>query len=176
MPTTTPLTDAINALTSYSNTVTGQSDQTLSEAVATLAAGYGGGGGGLELIDTITIAENTRGYSLDVTTYTSHDIIVVCFDSLNIAPAQDWLYTTWNTTTPSGGSYVPKSTMMTGIHVLGYKAGNDNEIRWLWESYNGSSPLSKSESASLQNIFMYAYSASNYIAAGSVIKVYGANL
>lgn len=40
----TPLTDAINALTSYSNTVTGASDTTLSDAVATLAAGYGGGG------------------------------------------------------------------------------------------------------------------------------------
>lgn len=44
MPTTTPLTDAINALTTYSNTVTGASDTTLSDAVATLAAGYGGGG------------------------------------------------------------------------------------------------------------------------------------
>lgn len=43
MPTTTPLTDAINALTTYSNTVTGESDTTLSDAVATLAAGYGGG-------------------------------------------------------------------------------------------------------------------------------------
>lgn len=42
----TPLTDAIEALTTYSNTVTGASDTTLSEAVATLAAGYGGGGGG----------------------------------------------------------------------------------------------------------------------------------
>lgn len=42
---TTPLTDAINALTTYSNTVTGASDTTLSDAVATLAAGYGGGGG-----------------------------------------------------------------------------------------------------------------------------------
>ena len=41
----TPLTDAINALTTYSNTVTGASDTTLSDAVATLAAGYGGGGG-----------------------------------------------------------------------------------------------------------------------------------
>lgn len=40
----TPLTDAINALTTYSNTVTGASDTTLSEAVATLASGYGGGG------------------------------------------------------------------------------------------------------------------------------------
>lgn len=40
-----PLTDAINALTTYANTVTGASDTTLSDAVGTLAAGYGGGGG-----------------------------------------------------------------------------------------------------------------------------------
>ena len=39
-----PLTDAITALTTYANTVTGASDTTLSEAVATLANGYGGGG------------------------------------------------------------------------------------------------------------------------------------
>ena len=48
MPTQTPLTDAINALTTYANTVTSASDTTLSDAVATLAAGYGGGGGGNE--------------------------------------------------------------------------------------------------------------------------------
>lgn len=40
-----PLTDAINALTTYANSVTGASDTTLSEAVATLAEGYGQGGG-----------------------------------------------------------------------------------------------------------------------------------
>ena len=39
----TPLTDAINALTTYSNEVTGASDTTLSDAVQTLASGYGGG-------------------------------------------------------------------------------------------------------------------------------------
>lgn len=38
-----PLTDAIEALTTYANTVTGASDTTLSDAVATLANGYGGG-------------------------------------------------------------------------------------------------------------------------------------
>ena len=45
MPTQTPLTDAINALTTYANTVTGKTppDTTLSDAVATLASGYGGG-------------------------------------------------------------------------------------------------------------------------------------
>lgn len=38
---TTPLTDSINALTTYANEVTGASDATLSEAVHTLASGYG---------------------------------------------------------------------------------------------------------------------------------------
>ena len=42
---TTPLTDAINALTQYANETTGASDTTLSAAVGTLVAGYGGGGG-----------------------------------------------------------------------------------------------------------------------------------
>lgn len=49
MPTTTPLTDAINALTQYANETTGQSDTTLSDAVGTLVAGYGGGG--VSLVD-----------------------------------------------------------------------------------------------------------------------------
>ena len=51
----TPLTDAIEALTTYSNTVTGASDTTLSEAVATLASGYGGGGGMEYVSGTATI-------------------------------------------------------------------------------------------------------------------------
>lgn len=46
----TPLTDAINALTTYANSVTGASDTTLSDAVDTLAAGYGGGGGSTDSV------------------------------------------------------------------------------------------------------------------------------
>ena len=42
----TPLTDGINALTAYANEVTGASDTTLSDAVETLVAGYGGGSSG----------------------------------------------------------------------------------------------------------------------------------
>ena len=42
----TPLTDSINALTTYANEVTGASDTTLSDAVHTLVDGYGQGGGG----------------------------------------------------------------------------------------------------------------------------------
>ena len=40
----TPLTDSINALTTYANEVTGGSDTNLSDAVHTLASGYGRGG------------------------------------------------------------------------------------------------------------------------------------
>ena len=39
----TPLTDSINALTRYANETTGASDTTLSDAVGSLVAGYGGG-------------------------------------------------------------------------------------------------------------------------------------
>lgn len=41
----TPLTDSINALTTYANSVTGESDTNLSDAVYSLASGYGQGGG-----------------------------------------------------------------------------------------------------------------------------------
>lgn len=58
----TPLTDSINALTAYANEITGGSDTNLSDAVHTLASGYGGGSEEL-----ITIPENnlTNSTNLD---------------------------------------------------------------------------------------------------------------
>lgn len=53
----TPLTDTINALTTYANEVTGASDTNLSDAVHTLASGYGGGGGSV-LTVTLTLTNN----------------------------------------------------------------------------------------------------------------------
>ena len=50
----TPLTDAINALTTYANEITGKSDTTLSSAVGSLADGYGGGG-----VDWLTYHSDT---------------------------------------------------------------------------------------------------------------------
>lgn len=50
----TPLTDAINALTTYANSITGKSDTNLPDAVQSLADGYGqGGGGGMTATGTI---------------------------------------------------------------------------------------------------------------------------
>lgn len=45
---TEDLADGIEAMTTYSNEVTGESDTTLSDAVRTLADGYRGGGSGVE--------------------------------------------------------------------------------------------------------------------------------
>ena len=59
MPTATPLTDAINALTQYANETTGASDTNLSDAVGTLVAGYGGGGGSSYTL-SIENATNTK--------------------------------------------------------------------------------------------------------------------
>lgn len=73
MPSNTPLTDAINALTQYANETTGQSDTTLSDAVGTLVAGYGGGGG-----DTLAQrATNT------LVNYSSNDITAVVANLFN---------------------------------------------------------------------------------------------
>lgn len=59
----TPLTDAINALTTYANSVTGASSTTLSDAVDDLVAGYGGGGGGISIdwanITLVTVGANS---------------------------------------------------------------------------------------------------------------------
>lgn len=71
----TPLTDAINALTTYANSVTGASDTNLNDAVHTLADGYGQGGGtenvtlnivdSLGAVDTVYIPPNATWTGLE---------------------------------------------------------------------------------------------------------------
>lgn len=66
----TPLTDAINALTAYANETTGKSDTTLSDAVESLVAGYGGGGGvSLEDVLNCTISGDIVFSATRVTDY-----------------------------------------------------------------------------------------------------------
>lgn len=50
------LTPKIEALTAYANEITGKNDTTLSDAVASLADGYGGGGGISQGIEIVTDA------------------------------------------------------------------------------------------------------------------------
>ena len=58
----TPLTDSIEALTTYANQVTGASDTNLSDAVYTLAQGYGGGGGTSNMSDLLKARFEKQGY------------------------------------------------------------------------------------------------------------------
>lgn len=58
----TPLTDSIEALTTYANQVTGASDTNLSDAVYTLAQGYGGGGGTSNMSDLLKARFEEQGY------------------------------------------------------------------------------------------------------------------
>ena len=177
MPTTTPLTDAINALTQYANETTGASDTTLSDAVGTLVAGYGGGGGGISLLETITVTTDTRAVDIDMTPYVDYDIVIILFDTLTI-PSGDWLYTVRNGSSPSGGVYTASQSLFKGVHIIiAELAGSINSgktKREIFETSNGAQVYAATEPA-LTNYYLYTYSASRHIAAGSVIKIYGAN-
>lgn len=87
----TPLTDAITALTTYANEVTGGSDTTLSAAVGTLAAGYGSGGewssdgialntepsGAITLSSSVTSIGNYAFYGKPVTSISGSGITII---------------------------------------------------------------------------------------------------
>ena len=69
-----PLTDSINALTTYANEVTGASDTTLSDAVHTLASGYGGGGSGSVKTGTF-VGDGTK--EVDLSIGFEPDVIII---------------------------------------------------------------------------------------------------
>lgn len=169
MPTTTPLTDAINALTTYSNTVTGASDTTLSDAVATLAAGYGGGAGAVSLLDTVTVSADTRTFNLDFTPYTSYDFLLVYGDVT--LSAADWLYFVRNGSSPSGGTYTNQSLAhQYGIVFMRVKPIGEND-RYAMPASNG---FDVSNTVT-NNVYIYCYTASHTMLAGSKFTIYGGN-
>ena len=55
----TPLTDSIEALTTYANQTTGASDTNLSDAVYRLVQGYGSGGDSAFEIEEVVVGENS---------------------------------------------------------------------------------------------------------------------
>lgn len=75
--TTTPLTDAINALTRYANDTTGAGDTNLSDAVGTLVAGYGGGSSAPVLLYkwdlTKSLTDEVGGFAVTITNATQDE-------------------------------------------------------------------------------------------------------
>lgn len=116
----TPLTDAINALTTYANSVTGASDTTLSDAVDTLAAGYGGGGGGSipKLVEQVnftpeTTLTNTNRASVQLTAMPNKAYMVVVYvNSFPAADESETLALLYNAIGSSGSAYTANGIIL----------------------------------------------------------------
>lgn len=170
MPNATPLTDAINALTTYANETTGAGDTNLSDAVGTLIDGYGGGGG-VSLLGEVTIQSNVRGYNLDLSAYQNYNFFFVYLDAE--LTASDWLYYVKNGTSASGGFYDNSATVHKGICAFQF-----NPAIAYTDVCNG--VLSRnsfvlSQTDAITNLYIYTYVATKYIKTGSKIKIYGGN-
>lgn len=117
--TTTPLTDAINALTTYANETTGASDTDLSSAVATLVAGYGGGGTDYApslLMNTATsytssevttLRHGAFSYNTNLVTIDLPECLSIDTDSISHADKLEHLY-------------LPKCKAFSGMSCIGY--------------------------------------------------------
>lgn len=121
MPTTTPLTDAIQALTTYANETTGASDTTLSEAVGTLVAGYGGGGGGTK---TYVVKDGViqDGYSF-VT------------ENCTVTEEDGYLFINGNSNNQYQAAYTPSIDVPSGtLYIVAELAEVDGHYGWTWEN------------------------------------------
>jgi len=136
-----------------------------------------GGGAAISLLDTITVPANTRAVNIDMTPYTSYDIVLIFFDPLNV-PDNDWVYTARNGTSPSGGLYTAQQRVFEGLHIVIAELAGSISVgvtkREIIENASGVQAYSPND-PTLTNYYLYTYNANKYIEAGSVIKIYGGN-
>lgn len=166
----TPLTDAINALTTYANSVTGESSTTLSDAVDDLVAGYGGGGGsGMPLLKTETIPADTRYVSIELAPYIDKSFVILVID-FELTEA-DWLYYAINASEPQTANNYGLQNGITH-RTIAFLHGNLGDCgqttlipssSYVFGKYNGT----------INNLMINAYSASKLIKAGSTYSIYG---
>lgn len=174
---TTPLTDAINALTTYSNTVTGASDTTLSDAVATLAAGYGGGGGGgaFTLIDTVTLESNSRTMQVDFTAeMLTYDLLLIVLDGQQVSA--DWIYFALNSDPSTSGNNYSTQQQPFKFPYLFMRSPQNNYEQFTWYGrLDEYFTTAKSNSVGWSGLSYFKFKGySKDIVAGTKAKIYGA--
>lgn len=162
----TPLTDAINALTSYSNSITGEADETLSDALRTLVDGYNKG---LEKIETVNVAENTRSIALvPKSSWLDYDFLVIIYD-LTLS-ASDWLYGCVENLKTSGTSQYTANQTLTYKHISVAKFDDSkNAFIFTMPTFR----VTNAEVPNGETLYLYTYSASKSILNGSSVTVYG---
>ena len=137
----TPLTDSINALTTYANEVTGASDTTLSDAVHTLASGYGGGGGASSWTK---VAETS--YQVSTTSTTAKEIDKWATGHSEILTSDKWV---WVRVRDTAGKRA------------GYFYGSDSVFVFLKDSSDTSSSAGVRFNIQFDSSSRYAISASS---------------
>lgn len=160
------LADGINALTTYSNSVTGEQDETLSDAVRSLADGYNKG---LEKIETVNVAENTRSMALvPKSSWLDYDYLVISYD-LTLS-ASDWLYGCAENLKTSGTSQYTANQTLTYKHISVAKFDNSkNAFIFTMPTFR----VTNAEVPNGETLYLYTYSASKVILNGSSVTVYG---
>lgn len=153
-----------------SDTVTANDtyDTTLINSLTVNVSG-GGGSSPFELLNTITIPQNVRGVNIDFTDYSDYDLLIL-YQEVTLS-ANDWLYYSIDESSPTGGSYGADAVTHNGVSVLRGKNIPSYSNR-AWYSKVGAGNMNGTV-GSISNIYIYTYSASKSIVAGSTFKIFG---
>ena len=124
-----------------------------------------------QLLETITVSEDTRSLNVDLTPYSSYDVVMV-FTDITLS-SSDWLYFTKNGSSTSGGICCQKLSHFYGLLVVSANSlsGFGSKTQGA-AKYDGFTGLGTGD---LTNVYMYTYSGSNKITVGSTVKIYGVN-
>lgn len=128
-----------------------------------------GGGSPIQLLYTLTVAEDSRSVSIITTSFNSYDFYFCLIDAT--LTASDWLYIVKNSNSTSGGSYQQSSQNHHGIIFLVAKYYSSTQVLTTIQANNGYITTYGAP----DNMFIYTYTATKLIKAGSKFKIYGAN-
>lgn len=127
----------------------------------------GGGSGYFELLDEITVSEDTRSVNIDLSDYSDcRDLIIIEDVTLS---ANDWMYYVNNGSSPSGGTYDNSSRTKTGVCFAWFETTTGGNYTNIKPSINSLNVIS----GKINNFFIYTYSSSTRILTGSKFQIYG---
>lgn len=128
-----------------------------------------GGGSPIQLLETLTVEEDSRSVNIVTTSFNSYDFYFCLIDAT--LTASDWLYIVKNGDSTSGGSYQQASQNHHGIIFLVMKGYSSTQVFTTIQSNTGF----VTTYGAPDNVLIYTYTATKLIKAGSTVKIYGAN-